>query len=199
LAIALQQAFQRISRLPRTCATVRSDAPALCRSTGSAPTCQPPFQLSAKALPVRLQAAYPLACSVIHSRQNHAGTQLGTASALALVHTVSGALGTGRPRSPLFTCTTRCPVPRRAPLRDRTAANPFGGPGTGRPGIPLSYNRSPPSPQARQRAKPFRGPWYRQAGESPFLKPLAAAAPGAATGKPFRGPWYRQAGESPFL
>ncbi|MCY1522436.1 hypothetical protein D9M68_572930 [compost metagenome] len=65
-------------------------------------------------------------------------------------------------------------------LCNRPDNSGFGAPGTGRPGNPHSYDRQadlqPPRLQKSRTqdsvapGRPgFRGPWYRQAGESPFL------------------------------
>ena len=74
----------------------------------------------------------------------------------------------------LFTVTDASHAVRRSPL-DEHGATRFGGLGTGRPGNPLFIRRdgcvtcSAPQPARRARRYPFRGPWYRQAGESPSL------------------------------
>jgi len=73
-----------------------------------------------------------------------------------------------------------CPGENWHGLCNSPSNSGFGGPGTGRPGNPRSYDRQadlqPPRLQKSRmqdsvaHGRPgFRGPWYRQAGESPLL------------------------------
>ena len=57
----------------------------------------------------------------------------------------------------------------------------------------LLYTETP-GPVGRGISNPFRGPWYRQAGDSLLYSETLAQV--ARHLEPFWGPWYRQAGDS---